>query len=237
MKLLASLIFLGTQLCYSDTIVTRTGDKIDYLKISKILPDGVSLIVDHGIKKVPFESLTDADRMKFELAKEAVDLYRGKVETDRSKVEEQLKLATEKSRQEKTTSNAKIPESPERVLINPLPLMQLIQAEEAIAGGTIITGADRVAGPVYTKGKWKGKSPKQLVEFCIVQFASRYGYRPVYEEGAPIGGWKNETAKAQSKANKTAQEQADNVRNAAIMEQQRLEEMQRDLKDLKSKIR
>jgi len=103
----------------------------------------------------------------------------------------------------------------------------MIQVEEATAGGTRISGSDRVAGPAYTAGKWKGKSPKQLVDFCIGQFASRYGYRPIYEEGAPIGGWKSEAAKAQSKSNKTAQDQADNARNAAIIERNRQEEMQR----------
>ena len=121
-------------------------------------------------------------------------------------------------------------------LTNPAGLMQIMQQEEALAG-QLKGYRNKVT---YGSGKWAGKTRKELVAWCVSQFAAAHGYTPLYEEGAPIGGWKNEQAKATADAGAKAKAATDaaaaQARNAAILADAAARETQRKLDEAKRKL-
>lgn len=230
MKATITCLALMLSAGYADVLTTRTGEKIEYLKVSRIAPDGISLEVQNGIQKVPYEKLSDADRTKYELTLERVEAFRSKKEMEQQKVQDEAKLAEQIKPQAKAAPVV----APAKVLINPAPLVQMVQMETATAGARRISGfPGSRPGARYTEGKWKGKTKEQLIAACVERFAGQYGYRPVYEEGAPIGGWQSETARAQATANTKAKEEADQEKINQMQRDQELRRLRDDVERLK----
>ena len=161
---------------------------------------------------------------------ERVDAFRAKKEMEQQKVQDVAKQAEQAKPQAKVVPTV----APAKVLVNPAPLVQMIQMETATAGVRRISGfRGTKPGALYTEGKWKGKTKEQLIAACVEKFAAQYGYRPVYEEGAPIGGWQSETAKAQANANTKAKEEADQERNNQRQRDEELRRLRDDVERLK----
>jgi hypothetical protein len=126
------------------------------------------------------------------------------------------------------------PAAANQAMVNPAELMVLIQQEEATAGGTRSSTKDSRAGALYTEGRWRGKNKKELVAWCCEQFAAKYGYTPLYEEGAPVGGWKTEEGRGAA-ADKKARDSEEALRRAdeirrELDQKRALDEINRNVK-------
>ena len=55
----------------AEEITLRDGSKFKYTNFLKAEPGGIKVEYADGIKKIPFEKLTDADREKYSLTDEA----------------------------------------------------------------------------------------------------------------------------------------------------------------------
>jgi len=59
------LIFLATALVYADDITTIEGTKYVNVTISRTEPDGLVVVTDSGIEKIPFTSLPKETQLKY----------------------------------------------------------------------------------------------------------------------------------------------------------------------------
>lgn len=135
-------------------------------------------------------------------------------------------------------ARAAAPVAAVQVTINPPALITLIQQEEGGAGELRINRQHPATiPPRYTAGKWSGKTRKELLSGCIQQFATTYGYTPIYEEGAPVGGWKTEEGR-RAAADRVAQQKAtDDAHSDANAAAADARETQRKLDDLKREVK
>lgn len=89
----AALLFSLIQL------VSAEGEKMKFDKLSsytnvtvtKIEPDGIRIIHESGIAKVPFESLPEEIRAKLGMTQEAADAHRRKIEVQQQQIAEETK--------------------------------------------------------------------------------------------------------------------------------------------------